>query len=1078
MESKLVVKLDGSQAKREAAAVDNSLGKMEKAGTDADKSVKKLSGSTKSLASQMTSLKGGLIGVAAVMGVRKVVQYADAYTNLRNRLRNVVASENELIGVEKKLFALAQATRGAYEATVITYSRLAMATQELGLGQASTLRITETLNKAVALGGATSQEAAAGLIQFSQGLASGRLQGDELRSVMENLIGVSNALIDGFSKMRTSGEIDFEVTRGNIRQLAADGVLSADMLTKALLKAGDEVDKKFAAMSITFGQAMTQADNMIGRVIARLNSSTGLTGALTTMTKWIATLFSTLTLEIIDLGDLFGALAAQIVAYVKLDFEGAKKIGAARKERRGEMEKELALLKGEVEGVGELNEAEKIAIANKNKLTAAQTALNATTSDYINDLYFEIAMYKLSERDRTIAIAQKRLDAKVTQEQRIQIAALTGTLYDLKNAEKEAADQTSELTDQTEELSTVLDTQLSREIERLDDAFVDLWKSGLDSFEDFKTSLINSFKQMMATLIHEATTKKLVSFVGGMLGAGTATAGSGAASVVSGGASSVSMLQGLSSFASDPGSTLSGFAGSAIDQVGNALHQMGFESAAESFVSAGFENIVNATAMQMGATFLAGVAGSFAGNAAGEALFGKQAESNIGATIGGTVGAIWGAPGAFVGSTLGGIADVAFGGDGKKRAKLGVGTGSDIFSGGSVQDTLTAASGLELTALAKRVGDDTGGQSAIDMMNNLAAIDEVLTTATRLAGETVDLAGVSLAGRGTQGGGKGPATGFGSFGFNGLDTQALIDAPKEFIISWIDAVSATFDSGLRESVTNLTGTAEEILSQYAEVLTLKGLIDSFDETFTMVIGLEEAFNGLGEAGLSSYNQMLDYADALTTLADNAGPEHVELLSGAVQGLGEISRQVADQIMAAKAQIEGDFDSLINKIQFDLLETERDRYDFLKSQADALSETLGTLTDPEQIRDTASQIQQLTGQAFGVLGDTSQSAMSGEIIGFLEGVESQAQAQLDAAMQIVETIADPTAAGSPANAIEAALSRWEAGFMERYQAFLDAGEAAQAENTQQFGLEIDILGNAIANFPDSINVNVDVGELTP
>src|SRR5690606_18337378 len=84
-----------------------------------------------------------------------------------------------------ELRGIASRTRQDLTATVDAYQGMSRATKALGLSQSDTLKATETLNKLVTISGKSAQESAAGLMQFSQALSSGRLQGDELRSVFE-----------------------------------------------------------------------------------------------------------------------------------------------------------------------------------------------------------------------------------------------------------------------------------------------------------------------------------------------------------------------------------------------------------------------------------------------------------------------------------------------------------------------------------------------------------------------------------------------------------------------------------------------------------------------------------------------------------------------------------------------------------------------------------------------------------------------------------------------------------------------------------------------------------------------------
>ena len=124
---------------------------------------------------------------AIFAGGRQILSAVNALGAMDNRLRLVTSSAAELEQVKERIFAIGQASRSSALSVGQLYARVAVASGELGRSQEDLLKLTELTTKAVALSGATASESSAGLIQFAQGLASNRLQGDELRSVLENL---------------------------------------------------------------------------------------------------------------------------------------------------------------------------------------------------------------------------------------------------------------------------------------------------------------------------------------------------------------------------------------------------------------------------------------------------------------------------------------------------------------------------------------------------------------------------------------------------------------------------------------------------------------------------------------------------------------------------------------------------------------------------------------------------------------------------------------------------------------------------------------------------------------------------
>ena len=182
-------------------------------------------GSAQKTSASLTALKRVAVAAVAVLGVREVTRFAETWQLAENRIRLVTDSEQELATVTDELLASANRTRSSFESTVELYARVARSSEELGLSQREILNLTETVNQAIQVSGATAQEASAGVIQFAQGLASGALRGDELRSVMEQMPRLARALADGLG-----------ISIGELRKLGEEGELTTKRVVEALGK--------------------------------------------------------------------------------------------------------------------------------------------------------------------------------------------------------------------------------------------------------------------------------------------------------------------------------------------------------------------------------------------------------------------------------------------------------------------------------------------------------------------------------------------------------------------------------------------------------------------------------------------------------------------------------------------------------------------------------------------------------------------------------------------------------------------------------------------------------------------------
>ena len=139
------------------------------------------------LARSMSFLKTTLVAVALAYGVRALIRLSDTYTNVNNKIRLIEKSASNTAAALKLVSDVANRSRTSLDATATLYQRASMALGDLGASQKEVLRFTETVNKSLLVSGLTASEAANGVRQLSQALNKGKLDGDEFRSVMENM---------------------------------------------------------------------------------------------------------------------------------------------------------------------------------------------------------------------------------------------------------------------------------------------------------------------------------------------------------------------------------------------------------------------------------------------------------------------------------------------------------------------------------------------------------------------------------------------------------------------------------------------------------------------------------------------------------------------------------------------------------------------------------------------------------------------------------------------------------------------------------------------------------------------------
>lgn len=208
---------------------------------------------------------------ASALSIHQVINYADSWTELQNRLKLVTESSVELNKATQAVYGIAQKTYQSLDATAQVYQRFADNADRLGLSQQKVAELTETVSKAVAISGASATAAQAALTQFGQALASGQLRGEELNSVMEQTPALAKAIADGMG-----------VSVGELRKKAQDGEMTIEKVIQALERAADSVDKKFATSVTTVSQGFTNLQSAMTKFIGEANQGTGATQLFTT----------------------------------------------------------------------------------------------------------------------------------------------------------------------------------------------------------------------------------------------------------------------------------------------------------------------------------------------------------------------------------------------------------------------------------------------------------------------------------------------------------------------------------------------------------------------------------------------------------------------------------------------------------------------------------------------------------------------------------------------------------------------------------------------------------------------------
>ena len=192
-------------------------------------------------------IKGAITGAtiaAAVATAKKAMSISDEYANMNARLNMINDGMQSTSELQKSIFTSAQRTGSAYTEMANGVAKMRMQAGDVFQNNGETIAFLETMNKSFVVGGASIEEQKSVMMQLTQAMASGKLQGDELRSLAET----SPALIQAIATK-------LGVTRGEVKKLGADGKITADIVKTAMLEASEKIDEQFRNMPMTWGRA-------------------------------------------------------------------------------------------------------------------------------------------------------------------------------------------------------------------------------------------------------------------------------------------------------------------------------------------------------------------------------------------------------------------------------------------------------------------------------------------------------------------------------------------------------------------------------------------------------------------------------------------------------------------------------------------------------------------------------------------------------------------------------------------------------------------------------------------------------
>ena len=199
----------------------------------------------------------------------ELIQLADQFKTLEAKVKLATGEGANFVTGFEGVKQIADRTFTSVEDTGELFSRIARAGEAMNLAQKDTLQITESINQAIKLSGGSAESNQAAITQLIQGLQSGVVRGEEFNSIMEQAPRLAQAMADGLG-----------VTRGQLREMAADGKLTSETVIKAVQSQSSAIQSEFDKLPLTTGDALTQLKNnfmlFVGDIDKQINGSSGI----------------------------------------------------------------------------------------------------------------------------------------------------------------------------------------------------------------------------------------------------------------------------------------------------------------------------------------------------------------------------------------------------------------------------------------------------------------------------------------------------------------------------------------------------------------------------------------------------------------------------------------------------------------------------------------------------------------------------------------------------------------------------------------------------------------------------------
>lgn len=269
-----------------SAQIEEMERNLQDCGNQQDNLNKRISTGTNKAGGLLSKIKGIAATYLGMKGVSIMTNLSDTLTSNEARLSLIVDDGGSVEELQQKIYASAQSARASYTDTMATVAKLGLIAGKAFNNNDELIKFSELVNKNFVVGGASASEQSSAMYQLTQALGSGRLQGDEYRSIIENAPLLAKSIEDYMRNVQG--------VQGTMKEWAAEGLLTADVIKAAVFRSADEVEARFEQMPMTWSQVWTkiknQATKALDPVLKKINELANNTKVQKGLNKMISAL--------------------------------------------------------------------------------------------------------------------------------------------------------------------------------------------------------------------------------------------------------------------------------------------------------------------------------------------------------------------------------------------------------------------------------------------------------------------------------------------------------------------------------------------------------------------------------------------------------------------------------------------------------------------------------------------------------------------------------------------------------------------------------------------------------------------